>query len=59
MNNKTISLLAFTAGIAIVGYLVYLSFNQLKDIDFNLFDIEEDIDLEQWIEKCGGRDNVY
>jgi hypothetical protein len=47
MNNKTISLLAFTAGIAIVGYLVYLSFNQLKDIDFNLFDIEEDIDLEQ------------
>jgi len=47
MNNKTISLLAFTAGIAIVGYLAYISFNQLKDIDFNLFDIEEDIDFEE------------
>ena len=47
MNNKTISLLAFAAGIAIVGYLAYISFNQLKDIDLNLFDIEEDIDFEE------------
>ena len=47
MNKKTISLLAFAAGIAIVGYLAYISFIQLKDIDFNLFDIEEDIDFEE------------
>jgi len=46
MNNKTISLLAFAAGIAIMGYLAYISFNQLRNIDYNLFDIEEDIDLE-------------
>jgi len=46
MNNKTISFLAFAAGIAIVGYLAYISFNQLRNIDYNLFDIEEDIDLE-------------
>ena len=39
--------MAFAAGIAIVGYLAYISFNQLRNIDYNLFDIEEDIDLEQ------------
>lgn len=38
--------MAFAAGIAIVGYLAYISFNQLRNIDYNLFDIEEDIDLE-------------
>jgi hypothetical protein len=46
MNNKTIAFVAFAVGIALAGYLAYNSFNQLKDIDYNLFDIEEDIDLE-------------
>ncbi len=46
MNNKTIAFLAFSVGIALAGYLAYNSFNKLKDIDYNLFDIEEDIDLE-------------
>ena len=39
-----ISLAAGVVSIAIIGYLVYNSFNQLKDIDYNLFDTEEDID---------------
>jgi hypothetical protein len=47
MNNKTFTLVAFAAAIALMGYLAYNSFNQLKNIDYNLFDIEEDIDLEQ------------
>jgi hypothetical protein len=46
MDKKMISLVAGVVSIAIIGYLVYNSFNQLKDIDYNLFDIEEDIDLE-------------
>ena len=46
MNKKMIALAAGVASIAIIGYLVYNSFNQLKDIDYNLFDIEEDIDLD-------------
>jgi hypothetical protein len=44
MNKKMITLIAGITSIAIIGYLVYNSFNQLKDIDYNLFDIEEDID---------------
>jgi hypothetical protein len=44
MDKKMISLAAGVVSIAIIGYLVYNSFNQLKDIDYNLFDTEEDID---------------
>jgi hypothetical protein len=46
MNKKMITLAAGVVSIAIIGYLVYNSFNQLKDIDYDLFDMEEDIDLE-------------
>ena len=46
MNKKTISLLAFAAGIAIVGYLAYISFNQLRDVDYD-FDLEENIDNDE------------
>jgi len=46
MEKKTITLVAGLVSIAIIGYLVYNSFNQLKDIDYDLFDMEEDIDLE-------------
>jgi hypothetical protein len=46
MDKKTMTLAAGVVSIAIIGYLVYNIFNQLKDIDYDLFDIEEDIDLE-------------
>jgi hypothetical protein len=46
MDKKMIALVTSVASIAIIGYLVYNSFNQLKDIDYDLFDMEEDIDLE-------------
>jgi hypothetical protein len=46
MEKKMITLAAGVVSIAIIGYLVYNSFNQLKDIDYDLFDMEEDIDLE-------------
>jgi hypothetical protein len=46
MDKKMITLVAGVVSIAIISYLVYNSFNQLKDIDYNLFDMEEDIDLE-------------
>jgi len=46
MEKKMITLVAGIVSIAIIGYLVYNSFNQLKDIDYDLFDMEEDIDLE-------------
>ncbi len=46
MDKKMIALVTSVASIAIIGYLLYNSFNQLKDIDYNLFDMEEDIDLE-------------
>lgn len=46
MKGKTLIVAAFTASIAILAYLAYNSFNQLKDIEYDLFDIEEDIDLE-------------
>jgi hypothetical protein len=46
MDKKAMTLAAGVVSIAIIGYLVYNIFNQLKDIDYDLFDIEEDIDLE-------------
>lgn len=46
MNKKMITFAAGAVSIAIIGYLVYNSFNQLKYIEYDLFDIEEDIDLE-------------
>lgn len=46
MEKKTAVFVAFIAGIALMAYLAYNSFNQLKNIDYDLFDIEEDIDLE-------------
>ena len=46
MEKKTAIFVALAAGIALMAYLAYNSFNQLKNIDYDLFDIEEDIDLE-------------
>jgi hypothetical protein len=42
MNNKTITLISFTVGIVIIGYLAYNSLSQLKDIDYDLFETEEE-----------------
>jgi len=47
MNKKTIGLLSLGLSLAAIAYVTYNSFAQLKDIDYDLFDIEEDIDTEE------------
>jgi hypothetical protein len=42
MNNKTITLISFTVGIAIIGYLAYNSIMQLKDIDYDYLETDEE-----------------
>ena len=44
MNKKTITILSLCSGIAALAYLAYNIIPQLKDIDYDLFDIEEDED---------------
>ncbi len=44
MNKKMITLAAGVVSIAIIGYLVYNSFNQLKDIDYDLFETDDEED---------------
>lgn len=46
MNKKTIGLLSLGLALATIAYVTYKSLAQLKDIDYDLFDIEEDIDHE-------------
>jgi hypothetical protein len=46
MNKKTITLLSLCLALAAISYVVYNTLTQLKDIDYDLFDIEEDIDHE-------------
>jgi hypothetical protein len=47
MNKKTITLLSLGLALAAIAYVTYNSLAQLKDIDYDLFDIEEDIDIEE------------
>ena len=47
MNKKTIGLLSLGLALAAIAYVTYNSIAQLKDIDYDLFDIEEDIDIEE------------
>lgn len=47
MNKKTIGLLSLGLALAAIAYVTYNSIAQLKDIDYDLFDIEEDIDTEE------------
>jgi hypothetical protein len=47
MNKKTITLLSLGLALAAIAYVTYNSLAQLKDIDYDLFDIEEDIDTEE------------
>jgi uncharacterized membrane protein YebE (DUF533 family) len=44
MNKKTITLLGLMIALAAVAFAAYNSFSQLKDIDYDLFDTEEDED---------------
>jgi len=47
MNKKNIGLLSLILALAAIAYVTYNSLAQLKDIDYDLFDIEEDIDTEE------------
>jgi hypothetical protein len=44
MNKKTIGLLSLGLALAAIAYVTYNSLAQLKDIEYDLFDIEEDIE---------------
>ena len=44
MNKKTITLIGLLVALAAVSFAAYNSFSQLKDIDYDLFDTEEDND---------------
>jgi hypothetical protein len=44
MNKKTITLLGLLIALVAVALATYNSFSQLKDIDYDLFDTEEDDD---------------
>jgi uncharacterized membrane protein YebE (DUF533 family) len=44
MNKKTITLIGLLVSLAAVAYATYNSLSQLKDIDYDLFDTEEDED---------------
>lgn len=47
MNKKTITIVSLCLSIAALAYLVYNTITQLKNIEYDLFDIEEDIDTEE------------
>ena len=44
MNKKTIGLLSLGLALVAIAYVTYNSLAQLKDIEYDLFDIEEDIE---------------
>ena len=44
MNKKTIGLLSLGLALAAIAYVTYNSLAQLKDIEYDLFDIEEDVE---------------
>jgi hypothetical protein len=44
MNKKIIGLLSLGLSLAAIAYVTYNSLAQLKDADYDLFDIEEDQD---------------
>ena len=47
MNKKAMALVGLIIALASIAYVTYNSLAQLKDIDYDLFDIEEDIDIEE------------
>ncbi len=44
MNKKVVGLLSLGISLVAIAYVTYNSLAQLKDIDYDLFDIEEDED---------------
>lgn len=42
MNKKTITLLGLLLALAAVAYATYNSFSQLKDIDYDLFETDDE-----------------
>jgi len=44
MNKKVVGLVSLGLALAAIAYVTYNSLAQLKDIDYDLFDIEEDED---------------
>jgi len=46
MNKKIITLVSLGLALAAIAYVTYNSLAQLKDIDYDLFNLEEDIDSE-------------
>jgi hypothetical protein len=46
MNKKTVTLVSLGLALAAIAYVTYNSLSNLKDIDYDMFDIEEDIDHE-------------
>ena len=44
MNKKTITLVGLLVALAAVAFALYNSFSQLKDIDYDLFETEDEDD---------------
>lgn len=44
MNKRAITLIGLFLALAAAAFAIYNSFSQLKDIDYDLFDTEEDED---------------
>jgi hypothetical protein len=42
MNKKTITLIGLLVALAAVAFAVHNSFSQLKDIDYDLFETDEE-----------------
>ena len=42
MNKKVMLLIGLVIALVSIGYAVYNSFSQLKDIDYNLFETDEE-----------------
>jgi hypothetical protein len=44
MNKKMITVISLFLSIAAIAFVAYNAVTKLRDIDYSLFDIEEDID---------------
>ena len=44
MNKKMITLISLAVSFAAIAFVAYNAITKLRDIDYSLFDIEEDID---------------
>jgi hypothetical protein len=44
MNKKMIAIISLFLSIAAIAFVAYNAITKLRDIDYDLFDIEEDID---------------